>query len=79
MSRWSCAAPEGNGESRDAERSACSIRDLLTIRSDHDIVDGASATRFLARLNERMAGGFGLYEYNDRAVQTTPEDAQAFQ
>jgi pyruvate/2-oxoglutarate dehydrogenase complex dihydrolipoamide acyltransferase (E2) component len=34
----------------------------LTISFDHDIVDGAPAARFTARLNELIASGFGLCE-----------------
>jgi pyruvate/2-oxoglutarate dehydrogenase complex dihydrolipoamide acyltransferase (E2) component len=40
------------------------IRDYLsvTVSFDHDIVDGAPATRFIQRLNELIESGFGLTE-----------------
>ena len=40
------------------------IRELLcmTVMFDHDIVDGAPATRFITRLKELIESGFGLKE-----------------
>jgi pyruvate/2-oxoglutarate dehydrogenase complex dihydrolipoamide acyltransferase (E2) component len=32
----------------------------MTILIDHDVIDGAPATRFVARLTELIEGGFGL-------------------
>lgn len=48
------------------------IREYLsvTISFDHDIVDGAPATRFAQRLKELIESGYGLFEGNpvDRVV-----------
>jgi pyruvate/2-oxoglutarate dehydrogenase complex dihydrolipoamide acyltransferase (E2) component len=38
----------------------------LTVTFDHDIVDGAPATRFVKRLVELIESGYGLVEVNDQ-------------
>jgi pyruvate/2-oxoglutarate dehydrogenase complex dihydrolipoamide acyltransferase (E2) component len=42
------------------------IRDYLcmTVSFDHDIIDGAPATRFIQRLKELIESGFGLCEHD---------------
>ena len=40
------------------------IREYLnmTISIDHDVIDGAPATRFASRLKELIEGGYGLID-----------------
>ena len=47
----------GTGESARIE-----VRDMLalTVTLDHDVIDGAPAARFIARLRELIEGGAGL-------------------
>jgi pyruvate/2-oxoglutarate dehydrogenase complex dihydrolipoamide acyltransferase (E2) component len=52
----------------------------LTISFDHDIIDGAPAARFTARLSELIASGFGLCEQvvslEDRSQPHSEQQAQ---
>jgi pyruvate/2-oxoglutarate dehydrogenase complex dihydrolipoamide acyltransferase (E2) component len=55
---WKPAVVEGRIEPREILN--------LTVTFDHDIVDGAPATRFVRRLVELIEGGVGLAETEDR-------------
>jgi pyruvate/2-oxoglutarate dehydrogenase complex dihydrolipoamide acyltransferase (E2) component len=52
----------------------------LTISFDHDVIDGAPAARFTARLSELIASGFGLCEHvfslEDRSQPHSEQQAQ---
>ncbi len=48
-----------------ADRASREILNL-TVLFDHDVVDGAPATRFTHRLVELIESGFGLDEPGDR-------------
>jgi pyruvate/2-oxoglutarate dehydrogenase complex dihydrolipoamide acyltransferase (E2) component len=52
----------GMGEKRLVTDGRTSVREVLslTISVDHDVVDGAPATRFTARLKELIESGYGL-------------------
>jgi len=39
----------------------------VTISSDHDIVDGAPAARFVQRLKERIEDGYGIGEFDKQS------------
>jgi pyruvate/2-oxoglutarate dehydrogenase complex dihydrolipoamide acyltransferase (E2) component len=55
---WKPAVVEGRIEPREILN--------LTVSFDHDIVDGAPATRFVRRLVELIESGYGLCEMDDR-------------
>jgi pyruvate/2-oxoglutarate dehydrogenase complex dihydrolipoamide acyltransferase (E2) component len=55
---WKPAVVEGRIEPREILN--------LTVTFDHDIVDGAPATRFVRRLVELIESGYGLDEMTDR-------------
>jgi len=43
----------------------------MTISMDHDIIDGAPATRFALRLKELVENGFAIIEQDSASEQTT--------
>jgi 2-oxoacid dehydrogenases acyltransferase (catalytic domain) len=43
----------------------------LTVSLDHDIIDGAPATRFVTRLKELIESGFGLLDQQAMAEQAS--------
>jgi pyruvate/2-oxoglutarate dehydrogenase complex dihydrolipoamide acyltransferase (E2) component len=43
----------------------------LTVMFDHDVTDGAPVARFIRRLEELMAGGYGLREVNKTDIVAT--------
>jgi pyruvate/2-oxoglutarate dehydrogenase complex dihydrolipoamide acyltransferase (E2) component len=45
----------------------------LTVSFDHDIVDGAPATRFVRRLVEMIESGYGLVDTNDEYQERQAE------
>jgi hypothetical protein len=59
---WKPAVVEGRVEPREILH--------LTVTFDHNIVDGAPATRFTRRLVELIEDGYGLEEVDAQAEQT---------
>jgi hypothetical protein len=60
------ARKPGGGDTSPAEREHL----CLTVTFDHDVVDGAPAARFIARLTHLIEGGAGLHE-QDREPDST--------
>jgi len=69
---WKPAVVDGRIEPRDILH--------LTVVFDHDVVDGAPATRFMRRLVELIESGYGLDEIQaPTAIDTEPAAIQTAQ